>query len=248
MAVQLILMFQYAVHSIRTHSAITPGFAALKGEVKTDARHKELVEEAGGEFLPLVVDNFGVWTPSSIEILCSIARSSTVRNGLSTSKAFRHLVERLSVQSYQYNAKMVLWFWALHPHSEDDWLLGCPDESDCLLEEDICLENLPQDVAEGVSIPDRPGDCEEVWEDGCKAQEGDTSFVQSSFTIPINNTFSLLSDEHIPLNPEGSDPHETDIESSKAPSTSSNAEAGNKRFWTAESGHCHCCRAEIRSK
>jgi len=48
------------------------GFAALKGE-------------AGGEFLPLVVDNFGVWTPSSIEILHSITKSSTVRNGLSTS-------------------------------------------------------------------------------------------------------------------------------------------------------------------
>ena len=76
---------------------------------------------------------------------------------------------------------MVLWFWALHPHSEDDWLLGCPDGSDCLLEEDICLENLPQDVAEGVSIQDHPGDYEEAWEEGCKAQEGDTSFTQSSF-------------------------------------------------------------------
>jgi len=39
--------------------------------MEKDARHKELVEEAGGEFLPLVVDNFGVWTPSSIEILRS---------------------------------------------------------------------------------------------------------------------------------------------------------------------------------
>jgi len=35
-------------------------------------------------------------------------------------------------------------------------LLGCPDGSDCLLEEDICLENLPQDAAEGVSI--HPGE------------------------------------------------------------------------------------------
>ena len=84
---------------------------------------------------------------------------------------------------------------------------------------DICLDNLSQDVAEGVSIQDRPVDYEEVWEDGCEAQEGDTSFTQSSFNIPVNNRFSLLSDEHIPLNPEDSDPHETDTESLKAPLT-----------------------------
>jgi len=51
---------------------ITPGFAALRGKMEKDARHKELVEAAGGEFLPLVVDNFGVWTPSSVEIHHSI--------------------------------------------------------------------------------------------------------------------------------------------------------------------------------
>ena len=50
-----------ALHSgVLTHSAITPGFAALKGEMEKDARHKELVEKAGGKFLPLVVDN-SVW-------------------------------------------------------------------------------------------------------------------------------------------------------------------------------------------
>ena len=41
-----------------------------------------------GEFVPLVVDNFRIWT----KILCSIARISIVRNGLSTGKAFHHLV------------------------------------------------------------------------------------------------------------------------------------------------------------
>ena len=87
-----------------------------------------------GCFSTIVVDNFGIWTPSSIEVLCSIARSSTVRNGLSVSTAFRHLVERLSVQLYQYNAKMILHFWALHPHMEDDWLEACAAlNSDCLL-------------------------------------------------------------------------------------------------------------------
>ena len=71
------------------------------------------------------MDNFGVWTPSSIEVLRSIARSSTVRNGLFVAIAFHHLVEWLSVQLYRYNARMVLHFWALHPHLEHDWLDAC---------------------------------------------------------------------------------------------------------------------------
>ena len=50
------------------HSASTSEFAALQ-EMEKDARHNNLVEAAGSKFLPLVVDNFGMWTPSSIEIL-----------------------------------------------------------------------------------------------------------------------------------------------------------------------------------
>jgi len=70
---------------------------------------------------------------------------------------------------------MVLRFWALHPHS---------DGSDCcLLEQDICSEEFSHDVAEGVSI--HSGVHEEVWEDGCKEQEGGTSLTQSPFTIPV---------------------------------------------------------------
>ena len=71
--------------------------------MEKDARHKTLVEAAGGEFLPLVVDNFGIWTPSSVEILCSIAGFPLCGMGCP-------LVERLSVQLYCYNAKMILRF------------------------------------------------------------------------------------------------------------------------------------------
>ena len=112
-----------ALHSgVVSHSAIIPGFAAFRGEMEKDDQHNMLVEAAGGEFLPLLVDNLGIWTPLSVEILCSIAQISTVRNGLSTGKAFHHLVEWLIVQLYHYNAKMIkiLCFWALHPHSKDD--------------------------------------------------------------------------------------------------------------------------------
>ena len=62
--------------------------------MERDAWHKELVDSAGVSFCPyIVVDNIGVWTPSSIEILRSIARSSTVHNGLPTGKVFHYLVE-----------------------------------------------------------------------------------------------------------------------------------------------------------
>ena len=57
------------------------------------------------------------WSPSGIEVLCSIACFSTVHNGLPVSIAFCHLVERLSVQLYWYNAKMILHFWALDPYT-----------------------------------------------------------------------------------------------------------------------------------
>ena len=66
-----------AVHSgVITHSAVSPGFAALRGKMEKDAQHGKLVEAAGGVFFPLVVDNFGVWTPSSIEVLHSVVHSS----------------------------------------------------------------------------------------------------------------------------------------------------------------------------
>ena len=61
--------------------------------MEKDAWHRDLVEAAGGVFFPLVVDNFGVWTPSSIEVLRSIARSSTVCDGLSVGTAFHYFVE-----------------------------------------------------------------------------------------------------------------------------------------------------------
>ena len=41
----------HAVHSgVISHSASASGFAALKGEMEKDARHKNLVEAAGGVF------------------------------------------------------------------------------------------------------------------------------------------------------------------------------------------------------
>ena len=68
------------------------------------------------------MDNYGV---SSVEVLHSVACTSTVHNGLSVSTYFQHLVEQLSVQLYQYNAKMILQFWSLHLHLENEYLATC---------------------------------------------------------------------------------------------------------------------------
>ena len=103
MVIQPTLMFLFEVSSILGFCHIQPSL--LGSQLEKDAWHMTLVEAGGGEFLPLVVDNFGIWTPSSVEILHSIAWISTVRNELSTGMAFCHLVERLSVQLYHYNAK-----------------------------------------------------------------------------------------------------------------------------------------------
>ena len=141
MVIQPTLMFLFEVPSILEFCHIQPSLlgsqtiVALREETEKDAWHKTLVEVVGGEFLPLVVDNLSIWTPSSVKILRSIAWISTVRNGLSTGKAFCCLFEQPSLQLYRYNAKIILHFWALHPHSEDDWLQGCS------VEEDSCLED-----------------------------------------------------------------------------------------------------------
>ena len=53
--------------------AIRPGVAAEAGEAAKDLHHAAAVEQAGGVFLPLAVESFGVWTPHSLETLKKIA-------------------------------------------------------------------------------------------------------------------------------------------------------------------------------
>ena len=56
--------------------------------------HHRLGEAARmGCVFPLVVDKFGVWTPSSIEVFRSIVHSSTTSNGPPVGIDFCHLVE-----------------------------------------------------------------------------------------------------------------------------------------------------------
>ena len=43
--------------------------AAAKGEEDKDAHHDELVQAAGGVFVPLVVESLGLWSSTSHPVL-----------------------------------------------------------------------------------------------------------------------------------------------------------------------------------
>ena len=67
--------FDVTVHcplqeSLLGRSAVSAGVAAVKGEEDKDAHHDELVQAAGGVFVPLVVESLGLWSAASRHTLC----------------------------------------------------------------------------------------------------------------------------------------------------------------------------------
>ena len=49
-----------------------------------------------------------MWSPNSLQILKTIARRSSLRSGVSNSRAVADLHGRLSLRLWHYNARMVL--------------------------------------------------------------------------------------------------------------------------------------------
>ena len=108
--------FQFAVHffyintlqpAFLAEGAIRPGVAAEAGEAAKDLHHAAAVEQAGGVFLPLAVESFGVWTPHSFETLKRIAARTTTSSGLTANRALQNLLQQLSVRLWQFNARLV---------------------------------------------------------------------------------------------------------------------------------------------
>ena len=58
------------------------GVAAAVGEIAKDNQYRDIVNDNGGDFIPLVCETFGVWSPYVLSILGSIADRTIVRNGL----------------------------------------------------------------------------------------------------------------------------------------------------------------------
>ena len=73
-------------------SSVNAGAAAVVGEIEKDQKHEAHVERASGNFYPLVMETLGVWTPSSLSTLRTIAVRTTIRNGLTVRQATRNLL------------------------------------------------------------------------------------------------------------------------------------------------------------
>jgi len=64
---------QSAVISPASSQAGVAAAAAAAGEVAKDTQYQDIVSADGGDFIPLMCDTFGVWTPYALSILNSIA-------------------------------------------------------------------------------------------------------------------------------------------------------------------------------
>ena len=67
------------------------------GEIEKDSKHEEDVS-AGGLFFPLVVESLGLWTPSSLHTLRTIASRASSVNGIPLGLAVRNLLQQLSTR------------------------------------------------------------------------------------------------------------------------------------------------------
>ena len=98
-------------------SSSCAGVAA--GELAKDQRHQDTVEEAGCDFIPLVVESFGVRSPFALKFINTIADCTTARSGSSIILSRRNLLQQLLVSLLTSTAKMILRYWALQGGDSD---------------------------------------------------------------------------------------------------------------------------------
>ena len=78
------------------------------------------MEKVGSDFIPLVVESFGVWTPFALKTLQTIVDRTTTRSGVPTKLARKNLLEQLSVALWMNNARMILRYWTFQGANVDD--------------------------------------------------------------------------------------------------------------------------------
>ena len=175
-----------------SRTSLVAGIASSAGEMDKDAKYDHNVSSAGCVFFPLVVETLGLWTDSSISLLCCIAARTTLRSGVSQGQAFHNLLQQLSVKLWSYNAKMLLHHISLLPVTESDPL----DQSSFSLENsshsnDVNFNGIPCGTV-GVGSP--------VYS---QVSESSSSLNMShsivspevSLGVPVRNRFASLSDE-----------------------------------------------------
>ena len=95
------------------------GVAAAAGEVAKDEKHLAAVEKVGPDFIPLVVETLGVWTPFALKTLQNIADCTTPRSGVPRKVARKNLLQQLSVQLW-FNNDMIAVYNMLHDKYDID--------------------------------------------------------------------------------------------------------------------------------
>ena len=93
-------------------AASQAGVATAAGEKAKDDHYLETISDHGGEFIPLVCESFGVWTPFALSTLFIIADRTTIKSGISRKLARK---QHLPVALWKYNAEMILRHYALCP-------------------------------------------------------------------------------------------------------------------------------------
>ena len=73
-----------------------------------DEKHLAAVESTGSDFIPLVVECYGVWTPFVLKTLQTIADRATSRSDVPPKVARKNLLQQLSVALWMNNARMIL--------------------------------------------------------------------------------------------------------------------------------------------
>ena len=65
-----------------SRATVQAGAAREAGQMEKDSKHEEDVVSAGSLFFPLVVESLGLWTPSSLHTLRTIASRASSVNGI----------------------------------------------------------------------------------------------------------------------------------------------------------------------
>ena len=71
-----ISMWNSLLPQFLSRASLVAGIASSAGEMDKDAKYGHDVSSAGCVFFPLVVETLGLWTDSSISLLCRISARS----------------------------------------------------------------------------------------------------------------------------------------------------------------------------
>lgn len=93
------------------HAANTPGFAASDYSAFKNAMYKQEVEDSGTKvFVPMVVETYGRWSDTALEVLKAIARARSNHDSsfISLTESLQSLFQSLSFALIRRNVEMIL--------------------------------------------------------------------------------------------------------------------------------------------